>query len=310
MDLPTPSCSDPGMSLLSVVPETHPPPTLDRWLAIVRAARFCDGLRCPRCESPHVQKWGRFSGRQRFRCRGGCGRTFSDLTLTPAAYIKKTGRWMDYQRCLAASMTLRQAADLCSIHVSTSFRWRHRILARLAKVPREQLCGVVELTLMRIPESMKGSRDLARPPRVRGIDAFGWWTEPHADVLIAADRQGRVQTALLEVVRRGRSPLQVAAALEGLLDSEVVFRVEYGGAGVHWGRTLSRLSGGRDELRDGHDRAEVLHANAYRFRLRAWLRGFRGVATRYLEHYLTWHRHLDQAVRQGLGEAAIRWPLP
>ncbi|MGH7465030.1 MAG: hypothetical protein ACREK1_07635, partial [Longimicrobiales bacterium] len=37
----------------------------------------------------------------------------------------------------------------------------------------------------------------------------------------------------------------------------------------------------------------TLNVQAYERRLLAWLRTFRGVATRYREHYLFWHRLID-----------------
>jgi hypothetical protein len=72
------------------VPQIPSPEPLALLLERVRSARFSRGPACPRCRGRWIQRWGQFAGRQRYRCRG-CRRTFSDLTGTPAAYVKKLG---------------------------------------------------------------------------------------------------------------------------------------------------------------------------------------------------------------------------
>jgi hypothetical protein len=48
----------------------------------------------------------------------------------------------------------------------------------------------------------------------------------------------------------------------------------------------------------------------YVSRLRSWLQRFRGVATKYLANYLTWHSRIDRNWRQGLAAEVLRWPYP
>ena len=37
----------------------------------------------------------------------------------------------------------------------------------------------------------------------------------------------------------------------------------------------------------------IQNANAYHSRLKEWMRGFHGVATKYLDHYLGWRRMIE-----------------
>lgn len=275
-------------------------------------ARFGRGLRCPRCGATHVQKWGRFSGRQRYRCRGPCGRTFSDLTLTPAAYIKKLSRWPGYQRLLADGMTLRAAAAVTGVHLSTAFRWRHRLLEGLVGVDEERPGGTIEMTLIRFPESFKGARSLPRRPRKRRIDALGWWTEPRFDVLVVVDRVGRLCTIPLGISAGGRrSPRDIVLALTTVLSPNEIRFTEGTGHGVRWELVRVAMEARAVPVAlSGADRERGGNALAYRLRLALWLRRFRGVASRYLARYLVWHRHLDRGVRRGLAEDVVRWPVP
>ena len=194
------------------------PTPLEELLKRLRLARFRDGVRCPRCSCARVQRWGCFSGRQRYRCTG-CRRTFSDLTGTPAAYIKKLELWPAYGRGMEEAESLRAAARRLGIHPSTAFRWRHRLLEGLRARDREALSGWIECCLLGgYAESHKGCRrGLDRPPRTHAV-VRPWSVFPHPGargVLVAADRQGRVVTGLV----RQRVPR--AADLERILGPHV-----------------------------------------------------------------------------------------
>lgn len=50
--------------------------------------------------------------------------------------------------------------------------------------------------------------------------------------------------------------------------------------------TLKRIESGK--YKDGI--YHIQHANSYHSRLKGWIRDFNGVATKYLQNYLTWFR--------------------
>src|SRR3954468_19131219 len=104
-------------------------------------AAFAAAPRCPHCRATGLQRWGRASGLRRYRC-GGCGKTFNALTGTSLAQLRKKERWLAYGEALAAGMSLTKAAAHCGVHLTTSFRWRHRFL-RAPTAPAEALGGVV-----------------------------------------------------------------------------------------------------------------------------------------------------------------------
>lgn len=298
------------MTRLTCVDPPDPPIALAAWLTLVRQARFSAGLRCPRCGAVQVQRWGSFSGRQRYRCRGSCGRTFSDLTGTPAAYIKKLDHWPRYQRFMREGTSLRRAAEELNVHVSTAFRWRHRLLAYLSREAQPTLEGYVELGLVRFPESRKGCRSLGRPARRRATSAYEWWTGPRANVLLMVDRAGRATSLMLPPSDPGPCDRSI---VDGIRGSRLATRwTGFTGQGWHsiWARVTARLEFVAMDARPSAgatDRAQ--HVGAYRLRLKRWMGRFRGVATKYLEHYVAWHRRADRAVREDVAEALVRWPV-
>ncbi|MGE5553997.1 MAG: transposase [Betaproteobacteria bacterium] len=150
------------------------------------------GLKCPRCGAgpAEVRRWGRFMGRQRYRCRG-CGRTFTPMTGTPQAYSKHQEKWEELGRCLAEMLTVRQTAERLRIAPSTAFRWRHRVLAALAGEPRPVLRGIVGVVEAYYPECHKGERKLPRLARRREMDYTFLLRREAVCVILARDREGR-----------------------------------------------------------------------------------------------------------------------
>ena len=87
--------------------------------------------------------WGRANAVARYRCKS-CGRTFNALTKTPLAHLRKKDRWLDNARAMMEGKTLAKTAELCGVHPTTAFRWRHRFLDSLAADKRGTLNGIVE----------------------------------------------------------------------------------------------------------------------------------------------------------------------
>jgi transposase-like protein len=261
---------------------------------------FLAAPRCPHCGATALQRWGHASGRRRYRCKA-CGKTFNALTGTSLARLRKKACWLAYGEALAAGMTLVQAASHCGVHLTTSFRWRHRFL-RAPAATQEALTGVVEADETFFRRSHKGSRRwrraeaaLERRPHRRGERARqrGLSAE-QVPALIARDRAGHTVDAVLpdlgaEAIAAVLSPV---VAGDAVLCSDgakayAAFAAQYGlphepvnvTAGV-------RVRGGA---------FHVQNVNAYHGRLKGWMVRFNGVATRYLPNYLGWRRTLERA---------------
>lgn len=268
-------------------------------LGVLRQARFPRGrIPCPRCRDPRVQRWGSFSGRRRYRCLG-CRRTFSDLTGTPLAYTKRLREWVPFLGCMREAVPVREAALRAGIHRDTAFRWRHRLLAEVCLRVQPRLAGKVGVVETAFRHSEKGSRRIVgRPPRRRGEGrgaGRGWLM---AWVLLAGD-PGRVPPVpgVTSVRTSLPSRRDVEAILGPVLEagSTIVVRrgplSPYGAfCRVHGHRFESTLAPARTAPRTGSGDALIDRLRRHRNELRAWMRRFRGVATRYLAHYVRWHR--------------------
>ena len=288
---------------------TLPPPALMELLGRLRHTRYSGGIQCPRCGASRVQRWGSFAGRQRFRCRG-CGRTFSDLTGTPAAYSKKLGLWPRYARCMAEGLSVRRSARRTGVCPSTAFRWRHAILAPLHETGAEMLGGWIELGSVTFAYSEKGARRTRQPARRRAVSARSGFMEPRVGVTVACDRSDHVVTCMASQARPSTTDLEIA------LDARIwgsptllAAHGRYGPASVF----VHRRGGCFIDVRvPHHPSGSLVHIRTVRdyvFRLLDWMDRFHGVATRYLPNYLAWHCRLDRVWRDAVPRALLRWPL-
>jgi transposase-like protein len=122
---------------------------------------FAAAPRCPHCAATTLQRWGSASGLRRYRC-AACRRTFNALTGTSLARLREKACWLRYGEALAAGMSLAKAAAHCGVHLTTSFRWRHRFL-KAPEAAREALAGVVEADETFFAARTRGPDDGAEP---------------------------------------------------------------------------------------------------------------------------------------------------
>ena len=285
---------------LDALKSAHRRDALLRW---VRRTRWSQGLVCPRCNARTIQRWGWFSGRQRYRCTS-CQRTFSDLTATPVAFSKKLERWPLYCDSMARSLSVRAAAARSRINPSTSFRWRHAILFGLNQRDPTMLTGIVELDSVRFLHSEKGSRKLSRPARRRGTwhDLRLVWKSRQVTVTVARDRAARVFAAVIDSPHVRFYDL-LEHFLPRLKQATLVFseRGEFSPASVFARRAQIEFVNVRrfgptlgETPRDGE--YHIANVIAYVKEFQRWLVRFRGVATRYLKNYLVWYRTLHRRI--------------
>jgi len=279
---------------------------------------FAAAPRCPHCAATKLQRWGQASGLRRYRCKG-CHKSFNALTGTSLARLRKKACWLRYGEALATGMSLAKAAAHCGVHLTTSFRWRHRFL-RAPAATREALGGVVEADETFFRRSHKGSRRWrrgdappGRRPHRRGQRAGkrGLSAE-QVPALIARDRAGHTADAVL--------PDLGAAAIGAALGPVVAGDAVLCSDGAKAYATFAAERGIRHEpinvaagvrVRDGA--FHIQNVNAYHGRLKGWMGRFNGVATRYLPTYLGWRRTLERAPEPSVAKtwllAAAR-PLP
>lgn len=261
---------------------------------------------CPHCSSAQVLRWGRASGKPRYRCVS-CSKTFNPLTGTPLAGLHYPERWADQAQALITGDTVSKAAERCRVAYTTAFRWRHRFLAALNLDKPQRLSGIVEADETFILESFKGKRGkLARPARTRGGKASkrGLSSE-QIPVLVARDRSGATIDAVL--------PHLDIASMTAVLGQVITRGSELccdGGKAISGfarrARIKTHVLPAPGAPLPGAPQFHINNVNAYHGRLKEWMRRFHGVATDNLPNYLSWRRTIEAFANAASPEAWIR----
>lgn len=261
--------------------------------AVLKVLEPSEGPSCPTCQTPHPYRWGHQAGLQRYRCRS-CKHTFTVLTGTPLARLRHKAQWLNYCQAMIQGLTIRASAQQCGIDKNTSFRWRHRFLALPATFQLRELNGIVEIDETYFPYSCKGQRHLERPPRKRGRQIHIRGTgKDQVPVLVARDRSGA--TADFKLAKADTATIK--PILGEFLAKDTILCSD--GSRVYQSITRElgithrpvNLSAGIRVIAGVY---HIQNVNAYDSRLKQWMLRFHGVATKYLENYLGWHRWLER----------------
>lgn len=248
-------------------------------------------MACPDCTLGRVLKNGRSRGLQRYRC-ASCGKTFNATTGTPLAGLHHKERFFQQGECLAKGLTVRQAAHVMGVSVSTAFRLRHRFLKAVVSHQPMAVTGLVEADETYFRESQKGSRKMTRLPRGRGGKApDAGAAKDLVPVLVAKVRGSQ---AVADKALTAMTADQAEEVLRPLVGPDTLLCIDGSGALRKATASLGVTTKSIAVSYDGRVSEGVYHVqtvNNYHERLKTWTnRQLRGVATKYLDNYLAWMR--------------------
>ena len=122
--------------------------------------------RCPICDGKKYIKHGSYKAIQRYKCKE-CGKTFSNATKSLWSYSKKDlNKWIEFIELMIKKKSLRFCAKRLHINLATAFYWRHKILhgLKLDSIPNK-LQGDVHINKTIIVENFKGCRNITKKRR-------------------------------------------------------------------------------------------------------------------------------------------------
>lgn len=242
-----------------------------------------------------VKRNGTCKARQRYLCKD-CGKSFNDMTGSPLSGTKYPHKWLKYIGMMVDGCSLRMIAKELNIHLSTAFYWRHKVLFALQSLGHQKLLGIIESDETFFLESHKGMKNIThREPRKRGGSASKRGiSKEQICVVVAHDRNGQI---LSEVAGKGRiTALEIDAVLGDYLDSSVLLCTD---TATHYKKFAVMKVLKHETINARHKEYvrqkiyHVQHVNSYHRRLKSWMRRFNGVATKFLNSYMIWHRFLE-----------------
>ena len=255
---------------------------------------FAGDPECPHCQSKRVGKWGSANRLKRYRCKG-CGVSFNCLTGTPLAQLHKRDLWAGQAQVLVDGISVRKGAARLDVNPKTAFRWRHRFLSAPKTMKALKVQGTVEADETFYRRSFKGCRKLFRKPHKRGgADAKPGLSDDQVPVLIAQDRTA--ETATTDAILPDRSAEAIEAHLAPVIDRGSILVTDADGAFSAFANKLeiAHVSLNASKNERSWEGYHIQHVNAYCNDLKGWMFRFRGVATKYLDSYLGWHRMNDR----------------
>ena len=250
---------------------------------------------CPHCKSNDIYGHGIYKGRKRYMCKN-CAKTFNDFTGTAVSGIKKTDKFQEYLEMVVESVTIRKAAHKLNVNVKTIFDWRHKLLSALPKISGQGFSGIVECDDKLLNINDKGNKKLDRKPYKRPSDrkTKRGVSNDKVSVMVASDRKGNVT---MQVAKIGRIDTEsIEKTIGDLVSKENILCSDAHPSIICWakGKKIEHHTFVASKQHVKSKCYHVQHVNSIDNRYERWVKGFYGVATKYLENYLNWFVFLEK----------------
>lgn len=251
---------------------------------MVQSIESVKSVCCPYCQSTNFIRRGKVDGNQRYKCKL-CRRSFRDTTMTAMHHIHKKARVERYLQALSKGMSVRKAAKFAGISKNTSFAWRHKFLSSLANKPEpKEENTVVGATILRLPYSAKGRKKEPEKDR-RPIKSLILATNSQIWISRINNKQPTISSA--QIISRIFKKSHISTVHDNLLTRSVKLQSNAKQINLQF-------------LKDSFLQ-EVVDAEC---RLVCWMKRFRGVASKYLQHYWSWFVCLSNGskIKDGLSQ--------
>ncbi len=273
----------------------------------IKENRFSLGRVCPYCKKDKVLRNGKYNKKQRYICKD-CHKTFTDFTYSPCYNSKKDfTAWLSYIKCMIEGYSIRKCAEIVEISVPTSFLWRHKILDAIREyIGIGTVSGVVEADETFFRLSYKGNHSkssiftMPRKPYKRGPKSKPSNQEDkkkrgisknQVSVMCVTDRLGNV---ISELVCNGRMRYtDVERLFKDRIEDKSILCVDSHKSYIKFKNNfnveMQQIGTGKYKKGIYH----IQHINAYHSRLKEFMLGFHGVATKYLANYMYWFKWIE-----------------
>lgn len=251
------------------------------------------GITCPHCESKKIIRHGKLklhNNTNRFYCKA-CNKTFTAFTGTSIHGIHNKSKWVSYIEMLVDGVSIRKTAEKLDISTKTAFNWRHKILSALTN--KISFNGIVESDETYFRESQKGSRNMTRPPRKRGLGdgkISRGISKDKVAVVVSADRNGNIDMVKSNLGRPKIDHLK--EVFKGKLSSDSILCTDshhtYKGFANLIKVEFKMVNASRKQYVN-QKIYHIQHVNSLHGKLKHWANHhFKGVSTKYLHNYLAW----------------------
>lgn len=282
---------------------------------------------CPYCGSTYFIKHGKYKGIQRYRCKNKkCSKTFSNTTCSMWKNLKhEPEKWMHFIELMCEECTLKQCSKILHITTATAFSWRHKILHAIENHYRpESFMESVSVTDCYIPKCYKGSRNkryTKEEKKENKINRMFGFVPHDVSILIACENDDLPNISIKPDVEN----------LHEIFKNDVLKKVEngcyvhlynFGGEIVEkqtmeynkklpkevkkkFGFKIQNNWIGIPHITDSFQVSNTI--KTYSAKVNSWIYRFRGIATKYVQHYYSFFSLINSI--NTLGYMDLFWEL-
>jgi transposase-like protein len=226
---------------------------------------------CPLCGSTWHIKYGFYNGIQRYKCKV-CDKTFSRTTNSLWSYSKKNTRtWLEFTELMTENKTLKFCSEKLNINIGTAFYWRHKILKALSiDSIADSLSGIVHIGKVIVKENFKGCRD---------AEILAEATTPRESIWVIGAKGQEDSMFIKPVFKHQWNKVAFNEKVYSKIE-ESSYIAAYGDSNIN--AVAMRHNENRSIKVEKEYRIKYIWPN-----LKKWLSIFHGVATKYLQRYLS-----------------------
>ncbi|AGF59195.1 transposase-like protein [Clostridium saccharoperbutylacetonicum] len=221
---------------------------------------------CPNCNGKKYIRYGAYKGIQRYKCKE-CSKTFSNSTNSLWSYSKKNSpKWIQFIELVIERKSLRFCAEKLEISLVTAFYWRHKVLNGLNfdSIP-EKLTNNVFISKKLIPENFKGSRNIM--------------TDKRHNIWVIAAKSSNDSMIAKPISKIHWNLNSFNKKIYYLIDKKAYIT-------TYCDRYLSAVAAKHNKKRE-YQVFDDKRIKTFPNILNLWLKKYHGVATKYLENYLS-----------------------
>ena len=248
-------------------------------ISYFQSKRFHKGRSCPYCGCSHTVKYGLNNGKQRYKCHN-CKRTFSDLTNTPIYRTHHPEKWDAFIKCTINGLSLRAAAREIKVSYVTLFYWRHKLLSATKKIEQNRMKGYFEVENFFLKFSNKGKKRIeSNKERIHGRSLKSFQLDKDSVCVVnVMDYHKNIYSMAIGTGRM--NPMDINDLFSKLLNGNRFACSKPKSFFALFFKRANIIEAKR--LLDGN--SKIIK---YRTECLDWLSQFRGVATKYLNNYLS-----------------------
>jgi len=234
---------------------------------------FINSRECPHCGSHLVVSKGNYRGRKRYQCKD-CGKSYNDLTKTPFSGIHNLDKIKKYLTSMISGDSIRKAAEIVNVSITTSFYWRHKLLNGLSRLPSPKMKNVKEIKELVIPYSHKGQRTRLLSEVMRS----------KISAVFVCDRTGKLDSDSIAFSERCNNPIFSRLREISNQHTDII-------CPPFFENIMSNFDGNIKTPSTSYTQPMLIDhiINSWQ----AWMKRFHGVASKYLANYLHWFDYLD-----------------